>query len=153
MPEVLNELPPEEPEDDDIPLEGDPELYRAIKAGNHRIILTLGIQEEYFKEAQKVGFRDIRMLRVIRHLEQGGLTISPRLPGGKRNIPGLPQRHRAFLTDAILSRADYFLTENPVWLRLADMMLREHRVRITTPGDFVRREGIELKPIPERGPA
>ena len=140
-PEVFNALPTDE-ETIVLPAQGDPGLYAAIRDGNHKVILTQGIQAQYFSEVGREGYTENLLLQVIEYLEDEGLIIRPRLPGGRRNISGIPQRHRAFFTDAILSNAQYFVTENPVWLRLADLMLRNHQMRIVTPGGFIQREGL-----------
>ena len=141
-PEVFNELPSDE-ESVASPTSGDPGLYATIKDGNHKIILTQGITSQYSREVQKEGYTETLLISVIEHLEDMNLIVRPRLPGGRPNFPGIPQRrHSAFLTDAIRSEADYFVTENPVWLQLSDVMLNDHNVRVTTPGGFIQREGI-----------
>ncbi len=139
-PEVFNALATDE-ETVDSSAQDDPGLYAIIRDGNHKIILTQGIQAQYSSEVRREGYTENLLLQVIEHLEDEGLIIRPRLPGGRRNFPGIPQRHRAFFTDAILSEAHYFVTENPVWLNIAGPMLRNHQLRVMTPGGFIQREG------------
>lgn len=140
MPEVYDQLLLEEP--DIVLTQGDPDLYSIIRSGNHMIILTSGILEEYFEEAQNMGFRDALILDVIQFLQQEQLILRPRLPGGVRNHPHVPNYHRAFLNDAIDANAYYFITERNVWLDRADIIGRQHGLRIVTPGGFIQREGI-----------
>ena len=139
-PEILKELGLE----DDTPATsaiGDPELYSVIRQGNHQIIITTKIRQEYVRETRKEGFPAALIGPVIDQLREHGLVDEPRnLPGGRRYFPGIPQWHRAFFTDAILSEAHYFVTENPVWLDIADTMLHDHQLRVTTPGRFIQQE-------------
>ena len=141
IPEIYDQLLLGE-EFDAVPTQGDPGLYSVIRDGNHLIVLTSGIQEEYFREAQYMGFRYALVLAVIQFLQQEQLILRPRLPGGVRNHPHVPNYHRAFLNDAIDANAYYFITERNVWLDRADIIGRRHGLRIVTPGGFIQREGL-----------
>ena len=124
------------------PQRGDPELYPTIRKGGHRIILTRRILDEYIRESTKEGFPAVLIQPVADHLDAQGLVVQPRLPGGRRDFPGIPQAHRVFPVVAIDSQADYLITENPVWLDRADTIAQHGpTVTVTTPGAFVRREG------------
>jgi len=141
LPEVLNELPPEEI--DVLPPQGDPTLYATIRDGRHRIILTPGILKQYEDEAPSEGFTQRHLLSVIQQLEFNQLVIRPRLRGGARNFPHVPNYHRAFLYDAIDAKADYFLTERDVWLSRRDIIAREYPdLTIITPAAFIQRQSI-----------
>ena len=138
-PEVLRELP--EPEDDPGAYpRGNRELYQVILNGGHKIVITSRIYSQYSTEMVGQGYSERLLALTIQHLQDQELIIRPRLPGGVIDIPGIRKRHRPFFTDAIRSNADYFLTENDVWLRLADAMIRDHSLMVVTPGRFISRE-------------
>ena len=144
VPEVLRSLPPKQdtPTSAEPGIQGNPLLLEAIISARHVIIITLGIQEQYIREAASEGYDSSQMLLITQQLEEHRAIIRPRIPGGNRNIRGIRKRHRPLFDDAIAAAADYFITENPVWLRLTDRLLREHSLRIITPGGFINREGI-----------
>ena len=140
-PEVLRELALEEELETDSE-EETPDLYATITDGKHKIVLTESIREEYYDESTEEGFSAVLVESVIQHLRQESLIIQPRLPGGAQVFRHVPNYHRAFLSDAIRSDADYFITERDVWLSRRDAIEREYGLRIVRPGEFIRREGV-----------
>ena len=139
-PEILKELGLE----DDSPatlVEGDPELYSIIRQGNHQIIITAKIRQEYVREARKEGFPAALIGPVINQLTDHGLVIEPRnLPGGTTEFPGIPKAHSVFPVTAILSKADYLVTEYRMWHSRADT-IAQHGPTVISPDEFIQREG------------
>ena len=134
-PQIIRELEPEALE----MTPSDPELYATIQRGNHRIILTDRLTDEYAREARRQGFPALVLGTVIQHLLQEGLIVRPRLPGGTSSIPGIPQRHDVFPLTAIAANADYLITENPAWHSRADT-IGQHGPIGVTPRAFIERE-------------
>ena len=137
-PQVIRELALEELLEADPP-SGDPELYRAIRQGGHKIVLTRRLRDEYSREATKQGLPGLVLGTVIQQLLQQGLMIEPRLPGGRFPIPGIRQRHNVFPLVAIAAQADYLITENPAWHSRSDTIGR-HGPIVVTPRAFIERE-------------
>lgn len=121
--------------------QGDPELYSTVKLSSQRIILTERLRQEYIREAVKEGFPVVLVEPVIERLKSGGLVVEPRLPGGNHSFPGIPKWHDVFPITAILARADYLITEYPVWQRRADTISQYGPIVISASG-FVQRESI-----------
>jgi hypothetical protein len=142
-PEVLRNFPQEQDTQtsSNPSTQGDPLLLETILSSGHTIIITKGILDQYIREAAREGYSPAQMLNITEQLAEDRAILHPRLPGGRRRVRGIPERHRAFLEDAIIASADFFVTENPVWLNLSDRLLREHGLRIITPGAFINCEG------------
>lgn len=121
--------------------ESEPELYTAIKNGNHQIIITDRIRQEYIRETRKEGFPILLVEPVIDRLKDFGLVIEPGLPGGRITFPGIPQYHNVFPITAILSKADYLITERDVWHSRSDI-ISQYGPMVISPNGFIRREGV-----------
>jgi hypothetical protein len=78
---------------------------------------------------------------VIDHLDEQQLIAKPRLREKAPTYTGIPTRHQTFPVDAIRSRADLLITENPVWTTRADPIQRNHGLEILSPWRFIRRYG------------
>ena len=141
-PEVLRNLPPDEepPIPSNSGIQGDPLLLDTILSSQHTILITSGIETQYVQEATREGYDPSLIFVITQQLVEQRAVARPRLPGGRQRIRGIPERHHAFLEDAIRASADYFVTKNPVWLDLGDSVLRDHSLRIVTPDGFINRE-------------
>lgn len=118
--------------------EADPDLYRILKAGGFRLVLTDGILSEYRIWARRRNIEVTLLTTVLALLADEGLIVHPKLPGGRRRHRHVPARHRAFLDDAIDAGAEFLVTQGEIWLDRADVILREYGVRVVTSGYFIQ---------------
>ena len=117
---------------------------RVFRGQRFRILFTDGILGEYQKESNTPPPFRLLLQPTLDNLAEKARAVYLEEPALDWSLPMLetiPKRHRPLVRDAIAGNADYFVTEWPLWLRIAEQARSRHGLRIVTPRQFVEIEG------------